>query len=156
MVLFGFQWGGGILIMWDKRVVEKVAECVGNYTLAVSFRNVVDYSTWAFSGVYDPNSIRDRRLSWDELAGLLSCWNLPWFIGGDFNVTRFPNERLGAACLCYAMMEFSYFIFDQSQMDLPLVGGAFTWSTSHDPLVWSKIDKFLVSPKWEALFPGVS
>jgi exonuclease III len=34
---------GGILIMRDKRVVEKVDECLGAYTLAVSLRNVVDH-----------------------------------------------------------------------------------------------------------------
>jgi predicted RNA-binding protein len=38
---------GGMLIMWDNRVVEKVEECVGAYTLAVSFRNVVDLLVWA-------------------------------------------------------------------------------------------------------------
>jgi exonuclease III len=50
---------GGILIMWNNRVVEKVEECVGAYTLAVSFRNVVDRSVWAFVGVYGPNSDRE-------------------------------------------------------------------------------------------------
>jgi hypothetical protein len=53
---------GGILIMWDNRVVEKVDVCVGAYTLAVSFRNVRDFSVWAFVGVYGPNLTRDRRL----------------------------------------------------------------------------------------------
>jgi hypothetical protein len=32
----------GILIMWDRRVVEKVDECVGRYTLAVLLRNADD------------------------------------------------------------------------------------------------------------------
>jgi hypothetical protein len=72
----------GILIMWDKMVVEKVVECVGVYSLAVSFRNVADHSTWAFAGVYGPHSDRERRLLWDELAGWLAwlvklalvCW----------------------------------------------------------------------------------
>lgn len=64
---------GGILIMWDTRVVEKVADCVGAYTLAVSFKNVVDHSTWAFGGVYGPNSDKDRRLLWVELASLVSA-----------------------------------------------------------------------------------
>lgn len=33
-----------ILIMWDRRVVEKADECMGRYTLAVSLRNAEDNS----------------------------------------------------------------------------------------------------------------
>jgi hypothetical protein len=139
----------GILIMWDNKVVEKVDVCVGDDTLAVSFRNVVDLSVWAFAGVYGPNLDRDRRLLWGELAGILSWWNMPWCIGGDFNVTRFPSERFGGTRLDSAMMEFSDFISEQGLMDLPCVGGSFTWSISHDPLLWSMIDHFLVFPKLE-------
>lgn len=146
---------GGILIMWDKRVVEKIDVCVGNFTLAISFRNVVDRFVWAFAGVYGPNSDSDRRLLWDELAGILSWWSLPWCIGGDFNVTRFPSERSGEGSLS-AMRDFSDFIFDQGLLDFPLAEGTCTWSLRLDPLVWSKIDRFLVSPDWEAQFPVVS
>jgi hypothetical protein len=59
----------------------------------VTFRNVEDHFTWACAGVYGPNVDRDKRLIWDELVGFLSWCNLPWCIGGDFNVTRFHNER---------------------------------------------------------------
>jgi hypothetical protein len=38
-------------------------------------------------------------------------------------------------------------------VDLPLVGGSFTWLR---PLSWSKIDRFLVSSEWEAKFSSVS
>jgi hypothetical protein len=34
-------------------------------------------------GVYGPNFDRDRRLLWDDLAGMLSWWNSPWCIGLD-------------------------------------------------------------------------
>jgi hypothetical protein len=61
-------------------------------SLWLSPLEVEDHFTWAFAGVYDPNSHRDRGLIWDELAGLLSWWDLPWCIGGNFNVTRFPSE----------------------------------------------------------------
>jgi exonuclease III len=61
---------GGFLILWDRRVVEKINECVGVFSVAVTFRNVKDHFIWAFAGVYDPNVDRDRRLLWDELAGL--------------------------------------------------------------------------------------
>ena len=136
-------------------MVEKVDVCVRAYTLAVSFKNVVDLSIWAFAGVYGPNREKDRRLLWDELASVLSWWNLPWCIGGDFNVTQFPSERSSGAHLDFAMMGFSYFIYEQGLMDLPLVGGAFTWSVSQDPPLWSRIDHFLVSPELEAWFLGV-
>lgn len=43
------------------RLVEKINECEGEFTLAVTFRNVKDQLTRAFAGVYGPNSDRDRR-----------------------------------------------------------------------------------------------
>jgi hypothetical protein len=58
--------------MWDKRVVEKVDVYLGDFTLSVSFKNIVDRFVWAFAGVSSPNSGNDRRLLCDELAGILS------------------------------------------------------------------------------------
>jgi len=146
---------GGILIMWDKRVVEKIDVCVGEFTLVVSFRNVVDCFVWAFASVYGQNFDSDRRLLWDELAGFLSWWSMPWCIGCDFHVTRFPSERSGEGSLS-AMRDFSNFILDQGLLDPPLAGGTCTWLLRLDPLVWSNIDRFLVSSDWEARFPVVS
>jgi hypothetical protein len=142
--------------MWDTRVVEKVDKCVGEYTLAVSFKNIADNFAWAFVGVYDSNFGCDRRRLWDELVGICSWWNLLWRIRGDFNVTHFPSERSGEAHLCSSMTDFFNFIADQGLMDLPLASCSFTWSISHDPPVWSKIDNFLVSHDWEVRFPLVS
>ena len=85
---------GGILLMWDRRVVEKIDEAVGDYSVSCRFRGVVDLFEWAFSGVYGPQTDRERSLMWDELAGLVSWWGIPWCIGKGFNVTRFPTERL--------------------------------------------------------------
>jgi hypothetical protein len=85
--------------MWDRWVVEKIEECVGE--VYCSFRDVEDGFTWAFVGVCGPNSDTVRSL-WEELAGLISWWVMPWCIGGDFNVTRFPSERLWEACYCHS------------------------------------------------------
>jgi hypothetical protein len=155
-VLFRLQGAsGGVLLMWDRRVVEKIDGCVGEFSVAVSFRNVEDHFAWAFVGVYGPNADGDRRFLWDELAGLLSWWDLPWCIGGDFNVTCFSSERSSEARMCPAMLEFSDFIYEQGLMDIPLVGGSFTWSSNRDPPSWSRIDRFLVSPSWESQFPDL-
>jgi hypothetical protein len=50
---------------------------------------------------------------WEELSGVLSWWEVPWCIGGDFNVTRFPNERARATRVTSTMWEFLDFISDQ-------------------------------------------
>jgi hypothetical protein len=126
---------------------------VEEFTLAVTFRNIEHQFVWASAGGYGPNSHRNRRLLWDELPGFLSWWNLPCCIGGDFNVTRFP--RLEVAHLCTIMMEFSDFICDLGLMDLPLVGGTYSWSNNRESSSWSRIDRFLVSPTLEAKFSGV-
>jgi exonuclease III len=41
---------GGILLMWDRKVVSKIDECLGRYLVACSFRNVEDRLVWAFEG----------------------------------------------------------------------------------------------------------
>jgi hypothetical protein len=110
---------GGILLMWDRRVVVKTEMYVGEYVVACSFKNTVDDFSWAFAGVYGPNIVSNRRSLWEELAGLISWWDVPWCLGRDFNVTRFPFERSGEARFCLAMMDFSDFISELGLMDLP-------------------------------------
>jgi hypothetical protein len=94
---------------------------MGEYVATCSFRNKVDGFEWAFAAVYGPNGDSNRGLLWDELSGLMCLWNLPWCIGSDFNVIRFPSERSGGRRTSSAMKEFSNFIFEMGLMDLPLV-----------------------------------
>ncbi|KAG2671254.1 hypothetical protein I3760_14G124900 [Carya illinoinensis] len=103
--------------------------------------------------IYGPNADNIRKLLWEEIAGIWSWWDLPWCIGGDFNITRFPSERSGNSQLSPAMTEFSDCIFDLNLVDLPLVGGPFTWSNNQ---TYSRLDRFLISPDWECHYPEVS
>jgi hypothetical protein len=140
---------GGILLMWDRRVVSKIDVCLGSFVAACSFRNVVDGMVWAFAGVYGPTRNNFRRLLWEELARVMSLWDMPWCIGGDFNVTLFHSERSGGAGMRRAVKEFAEFTMDQGLMDLPLIGGVSMWSNS---MSWSRLDRFLVSPGWESRY----
>jgi hypothetical protein len=97
---------GGILLMWDMRVVEKVDEAVGNYSLSCKFRNVADQFEWIFSGAYGLNLDSERGLLWEGLVGLISWWDAPWCIGGGFNVVCFPSEKSGLSVFSYAMHDF--------------------------------------------------
>jgi exonuclease III len=120
---------GGILLMWDRRVVSKIDVCLGSYVAACCFKNVEDGLVWAFTGVYGPNRDNLRRRLWEELAGLMSLWDMPWCIGGDFNVTLYHNERCSSARRRWAVADFADFIAEQGLLNLPLSGGVSTWST---------------------------
>ena len=117
---------GRVLVMWDRRVIEIVEEAVGQFLVSCRFKNVVDQFEWAFTGVYGPNSDKDRRLLWEELSSLCSWWNVPWCVGEDFNVVQFPSKRLGSFSFTQAMHQFSNFISEHKLINLPLEGGSFT------------------------------
>jgi hypothetical protein len=74
---------------------------------------------------------------------------------GDFNMVRFPSERLGCNSFSPSMLAFSDFIESSYLVDLPLEGGSYTWGNGSDPPSMSRIDRVLVSPNWEEQFPDV-
>lgn len=41
-VLASLGASGGVLLMWDKRVVEAVEDCVGNFSVACLFKHLLD------------------------------------------------------------------------------------------------------------------
>jgi hypothetical protein len=101
-----------------------------------------------FYRVYGPNSDSERGVPWDKLAGLISWWDAPWCIGGDFNVVRFLSEKSGMATFSAAMHEFSDLISELGLLDIPLEGGLFTWSNNRESPAKSRIDRFLMSSEW--------
>ena len=54
--LDAMQTSGGVLLIWDKRVFEKLDVIVGQFSVSVLLRGVVDDFVWACTGVYDPNN----------------------------------------------------------------------------------------------------
>jgi hypothetical protein len=91
----------------------------------------------------------------DELLGVRQRWTGPWCIMGDFNVVRFPSERLDCSRFSPSMLAFSDFIGISHLVDLPLEGGTYTWSSGSEHPSMSRIDRVLVSTDWEEHFPDV-
>ena len=82
-------------------------------------------------------------------------WPMAWCLVGDFNIIRYPSERLGCESFSPAMFAFLDFIESNFLVDLPLEGASFTWfRDSRLPSV-SRIDRALVSLDWEEHFENV-
>jgi hypothetical protein len=104
---------------------------------------------WGFSGVYGPLRAVERRLMWEELAGVSAWWDVPWCVGGDFNTVRYPSKRVGSSSFSPSMQDFLEFISSMGFIDLPLEGGTTTWSNCRSK---SRLDRYLVTPSLENHF----
>ena len=62
------QTSGGVLLIWDKRVIEKLDVIVGKFSISVLLRGVVDDFVWACIGVYGPNDDGQQASLWEELS----------------------------------------------------------------------------------------
>ena len=116
----------------------------------------MDDFVWACTGVYDPNDNGQRPTLWEELSQVHARWPMAWCLVGDFNIIRYPSERLGCESFSLAMFAFSDFIENNSLVDLPLEGTSFTWFRDSGLPSISRIDRALVSLNWEKHFENVS
>ena len=155
-VLDAMQTSRGVLLIWDKRVFEKLDVIVGQFSINVLLRGVVDDFVWACTGVYGPNDDGQRASLWEELSQVRARWPMAWCVVGDFNIIRYPSERLGCESFSLAMFAFSDFIESNSLVDLPLEGASFTWFRDSGLPSMSRIDRALVSLDWEEHFENGS
>ena len=86
-----------MLLVWDKRVFEKVDCAVGCFSVNV------------FLGVYGPNGDNQWGALWEELTRMHSRWNTTWCVLGDFNTIRYPSERFG--CEAFSLAMFAFLVF---------------------------------------------
>ena len=145
----------GILLLWDKRVLDKIDAYSGEFSVSCSWKGVVDGFVWTCTGVYGPTVETSRSTFWAELMDIRQRCNSPWCILGDFNVVQYPSERLGGHSFSPSMIAFFDFIENSHLVDLPLIGGTYTWSSGSDLPSMSRIDRALVSLDWEEHFLNV-
>lgn len=147
-------FSGGLLMAWDTRVATKVDILVGSFSLSVLL-DFKDRGCWLVTNVYGPTDPRLRGCLWEELSFTYGMCNPHWCVGSNFNVVRFPEERLGVSRINASMRGFDKFIRDCGLKDLPLSNAQFIWSVNRGRVVSSRIDRFFITPKWEDLFPNL-
>ena len=145
----------GVLLMWDKRMVEKVDVVISKFSVSCLWKGLVDGFDWACSGIYGPHNDIERLELWNELTMVRNRWASPWCAIGDFNVIRVPSERWGQSGFSPTMVAFLDWIDNLQLVDLPLVGGQYTWCNGSSPPSMSRLDRALISLDWEEHFSDV-
>ena len=72
---------------------------------------------------------------------------------GDFNLTRFLDERQGCEGNLNDIDSFNNLIWDLALIDISLGGRSFTWSNKRATSAFAKLDRCLVSEPWDDTFP---
>lgn len=97
--------------------------------------------------IYAPCSVSAGRVLWSNLlARRVKYADEEWCLGGDFNEILSRGERLGEGTRSYkrGMEDFREFLARMEVIDIPCVGGKFTWYKDNGKAM-SRIDRFLVS-----------
>ena len=101
----------GIVIFWNSRVLKLLAKEEVQFTVSCRFKFLEDDCTWVFTEVYGLTN-GNREYLWEDLGAIRGLWSDPWCIGGDFNITRFPNEWNREGRITSSMRRFSQVIDD--------------------------------------------
>ena len=93
--------------------MELVDSKVGTYAVCIKLKSLKYDFVWGLIGVYGPNDDSLRYALFDELKLFLSLWDIPWCLGGDFNVVRCPVERTSGGGLsrqCWNFLTLSILV----------------------------------------------
>ena len=131
VVLDANHSAGGVLMMWDRRVFEKVDCSVGSSSVSINFKGVVDGSDWFCARVYGPTDDSLRDALWEELDSMKVHWSLAWCLIGDFNVIRYPAERLDCTSFNPATFDFLDFNENNNMVNLLIKKKKKTWLIFH-------------------------
>jgi exonuclease III len=111
---------------------------------------------WAVIVVYGPahDDLKDDFLA--ELSLFCNCVDCPFIVGGDFNILRSVLDKNKPTVLPHCSDVFNSIIHTLSLREIQMTGGKYTWSNKRKNPTLEKLDRILMSPEWEMLFPLVS
>ncbi|GMJ07486.1 hypothetical protein HRI_004417800 [Hibiscus trionum] len=148
---------GGLISPWDPMVFDCNDSIVNDsYICLIGNLNYKDFSSsCVLVNVYASNGPSERKVVFNNLQEDLSQFSKPIIMGGDFNITQSPLEKLGSHPKKGEMQIFSDFIDSLCLIDLPLKGGTYTWSNFREKPSMSRLDRFLISPEILGIWPDL-
>ncbi|KAL2235696.1 UNVERIFIED_CONTAM: hypothetical protein Sindi_1301800 [Sesamum indicum] len=140
-----------IWLAWDENFIDVHVLDLGEQFVHYRITSKAVNESVIVTVVYGATEVIDRRILWTALETLAQqCSDVPWLVGGDFNVVRDLNDVCGVSGdIRMATAEFNIGIMQ---------GEWFTWhnrSTTERSL-WKRLDRILINDCWLARFPTSS
>lgn len=147
---------GGLVTLWKDSSMQIQRTDKNHRFLFTSFQSVVGGANVLVGNVYGPNVDDQRGDFFDGLRLCLTEAIVIVVIGGDFNTILNDGEGKGSESVCTGDPLFKSFVESFLLLDLPLVGGDYTWFSTRNGGLWSKLDRLLLNEDALLYFNGVS
>jgi endonuclease/exonuclease/phosphatase family metal-dependent hydrolase len=112
----------------------------------------IDFKFVLYS-IYGPAQLQNKGAFLAEIANTYSKENLPFLIGGDFNIMRRPEDKSSGVFDHKWPSHFNAVIESLGLREIVMTGRQYTWVGSGDNPTYEKLDRVLASTEWEAHFP---
>jgi len=144
---------GGILLGVDLGIFDIGAIDEGDFYVKFLLRNKCDGFKFNLYTVYGTAQQQNKEAFLTELAHICSREALPYIIGGNFNIMRYPHEKSKSTFDTKWPNLFNAVIqaFDLKEIDMS--GHLYTWAGPGDDPTYEKLDRVLLSTEWEDKFP---
>ncbi|XP_070046820.1 uncharacterized protein [Nicotiana tomentosiformis] len=125
-------------------------------TIKVYHQEIGKYIMMTF--VYVKCSSLDRLELWDNLYYLAVDMELPWVIGGNFNMVLHDDEKIGGLPVYPREVEdFAFCVNSCGLFDTGYKESPFTWwnGRSNAKYIFNRLDKIFVNQPFQTLFPNI-
>ncbi|XP_019262022.1 PREDICTED: uncharacterized protein LOC109239885 [Nicotiana attenuata] len=108
--------------------------------------------------VYAKCDAIERIELWNSLYAMASDMNVPWLVGGDFNVIWDEEEKFGGLPVhINEIDDFRHCINTCNLFDLGFKGSIFTWwnGRAEEDCIFKRLDRCLANSEFQQTFPGI-
>ncbi|XP_070048553.1 uncharacterized protein [Nicotiana tomentosiformis] len=108
--------------------------------------------------VYAKCSVIERLELWDHLYYLASDMELPWLVGGDFNVLLHEDEKIGGLPIHPPEYEdFAFCVNSCGLFEQGYKGSPFTWwnGRSNAECIFNRLDRIFVNFPFQNMLPTI-
>jgi hypothetical protein len=126
------------------------------YCVSVIIKDRKIQKIWRFISIYG-SSYEEHKLEFiNELHNVMSCWDGPTLIGGDFNLIRESKEKSSGNINQHWANLFNDWANRFDLIEIKSPDRMYTWANNQENLIMAAIDKVFVTTCWEQRFPSVS
>ncbi|XP_075096320.1 uncharacterized protein LOC142174426 [Nicotiana tabacum] len=137
--------GVDIIINMDQQMTLKITNMDSGRSLIVTF-------------VYAKCDSTERIELWDSLYALARDMDLPWLVGGDFNVIWDEEEKFGGRPVhMNEVFDFRHCVNTCNLFDLGFKGSIYTlWNgQGEDDCIFKRLDRILANAEFQQMFAGL-